>query len=69
PEKRPKLIGLLISALMACVVGGSSEPLEFLFLFVAPVLFVIHALLTGLGFTIIAILGVTICNTYCNIID
>jgi PTS system maltose and glucose-specific IIC component len=28
------------------VVGGTTEPLEFLFLFVAPVLYVIHALLT-----------------------
>ncbi|EHC67372.1 PTS system protein, glucose-specific 2B/C component, partial [Salmonella enterica subsp. enterica serovar Johannesburg str. S5-703] len=44
-------------------------PLEFLFLFVAPVLYVIHALLTGLGFTIMAILGVTIGNTDGNIID
>ncbi|SUG33439.1 PTS system, maltose and glucose-specific IIABC component [Salmonella enterica subsp. arizonae] len=59
----------MISGLIACVVGGTTEPLEFLFLFVAPVLYVIHALLTGLGFTIMAILGVTIGNTDGNIID
>jgi PTS system maltose and glucose-specific IIC component len=49
--------------------GGTTEPLEFLFLFVAPVLYVIHALLTGLGFTIMAVLGVTIGNTDGNVID
>ena len=51
PENRHKIKGLLISGLIACVIGGTTEPLEFLFLFVAPVLYVIHALLTGLGFT------------------
>ena len=51
------------------MVGGTTEPLEFLFLFVAPVLYVIHALLTGLGFTMMAILGVNIGNTDGNVID
>lgn len=68
--KMPAFLGgLLISGVIACVVGGTTEPLEFLFLFVAPVLYVIHALLTGLGFTIMAVLGVTIGNTDGNIID
>ncbi|MRS16030.1 PTS maltose transporter subunit IICB [Enterobacteriaceae bacterium RIT691] len=69
PENRHKVKGLLISGVVACVVGGTTEPLEFLFLFVAPVLYVIHALLTGLGFTVMAVLGVTIGNTDGNIID
>ena len=69
PENRHKIKGLLISGVIACVIGGTTEPLEFLFLFVAPVLYVIHALLTGLGFTMMAILGVTIGNTDGNIID
>ncbi len=43
PENRHKIKGLLISGVIACVVGGTTEPLEFLFLFVAPVLYVIHA--------------------------
>ena len=55
--------------MIACVVGGTTEPLEFLFLFVAPVLYAIHALLTGLGFTVMAVLGVTIGNTDGNVID
>ena len=69
PENRHKINGRLISGVIACVVGGTTEPLGFLFLFVAPVLYVIHALLTGLGFTIMAVLGVTIGNTDGNIID
>jgi PTS system maltose and glucose-specific IIC component len=69
PENRHKIKGLLISGVVACVVGGTTEPIEFLFLFVAPVLYVIHALLTGLGFTVMAVLGVTIGNTDGNVID
>lgn len=69
PENRHKIKGLLISGVVACVVGGTTEPVEFLFLFVAPVLYVIHALLTGLGFTLMAVLGVTIGNTDGNVID
>lgn len=69
PENRHKIKGLLISGVVACVVGGTTEPIEFLFLFVAPVLYLIHALLTGLGFTLMAVLGVTIGNTDGNIID
>lgn len=69
PENRHKIKGLLISGVIACIVGGTTEPLEFLFLFVAPFLYLIHAVLTGLGFTIMAVLGVTIGNTDGNIID
>ncbi|GAL04611.1 PTS system maltose and glucose-specific IIC / IIB component [Photobacterium aphoticum] len=51
------------------MVGGITEPLEFLFLFVAPVLYFIHAILTGLGFMVMGLLDVTIGNTDGNIID
>lgn len=69
PENRHKIKGLLISGVVACVVGGTTEPIEFLFLFVAPYLYLIHAVLTGLGFTMMAVLGVTIGNTDGNVID
>lgn len=68
-ENRHKVKGLFISGVVACMAGGTTEPIEFLFLFVAPLLYVIHALLTGLGFTVMALLGVTIGNTDGNIID
>lgn len=69
PENRGKVKALLLSGVVACVVGGITEPLEFLFLFVAPVLFFVHAILTGLGFMVMGLLGVTIGNTDGNIID
>lgn len=68
-ENRSKVKALLLSGVVACVIGGITEPLEFLFLFVAPALYVVHAFLTGLGFMLMGLLGVTIGNTDGNIID
>lgn len=68
-ENRSKVKALLLSGVVACVVGGITEPLEFLFLFVAPALYFIHAILTGVGFMIMGVLGVTIGNTDGNLID
>ena len=69
PENREKIKALLLSGLVACVVGGITEPLEFLFLFIAPLLFVFHAIMTGFGFMVMGLLDVTIGNTDGNIID
>ncbi|MBZ6227023.1 maltose/glucose-specific PTS transporter subunit IIBC [Streptomyces olivaceus] len=66
---RPEIKALLVSGVVACVVGGITEPLEFLFLFVAPWLYAIHAVLVGLGFLTAAVLGVFIGNTDGNVID
>ncbi|MDF7669940.1 maltose/glucose-specific PTS transporter subunit IIBC [Orbaceae bacterium ESL0721] len=69
PQLRHKVKGLLISGVVACMIGGTTEPLEFLFLFVSPLLYVIHAILTGLGYTVMEVLGVTIGNTDGTLID
>ena len=69
PENRGKVKALLVSGVVACMVGGITEPLEFLFLFVAPVLYLIHAVLTGFGFMVMGMLEVTIGNTDGNVID
>ncbi|MEU5837582.1 maltose/glucose-specific PTS transporter subunit IIBC [Streptomyces diacarni] len=66
---RPEIKALLISGVVACVVGGITEPLEFLFLFIAPWLYLLHAVLVGLGFLTAAVLGVFIGNTDGNVID
>lgn len=66
---RPEIKALLVSGVVACAVGGITEPLEFLFLFIAPWLYVIHAVLIGLGFLAAAVAGVFIGNTDGNIID
>lgn len=68
-KKRHLVKGILISGVIACIVAGITEPLEFLFLFVAPLLYAVHAVLTGLGFMVMGLLQVTIGNTDGNIID
>lgn len=47
PEKKKVVAGLLIPATLTAMLSGVTEPLEFTFLFVAPVLFLVHALLAA----------------------
>lgn len=68
-ENRKKIKGLLISAVIASAIGGITEPILFLFLFIAPILYVFHAVMYGLGFAVMGILGVMIGNTDGNLID
>ncbi len=59
--KFPKVAaGILLSAALTSFVTGITEPIEFAFLFVAPLLFLIHALLTGTSLAICTILGIRI---------
>lgn len=69
PENKNAIKGLLISGVIATLVTGITEPVEFLFLFAAPLLFVFHIILTGLGFMMMAVLGVRIGNTDGGILD
>ncbi|WP_205960851.1 N-acetylglucosamine-specific PTS transporter subunit IIBC [Mixta theicola] len=54
PENRAKVGGIMIAAAFAAFFTGITEPLEFSFMFVAPVLYVIHAVLTGISVFIAA---------------
>lgn len=54
PENRAKIGGIMLAAAFAAFFTGITEPLEFSFMFVAPVLFVIHAVLTGISVFIAA---------------
>jgi PTS system N-acetylglucosamine-specific IIC component len=54
PERRPAVGSIMISAALVAFVTGITEPIEFAFIFVAPLLFVIHALLTGLSMALVA---------------
>ncbi|MBD4394773.1 PTS transporter subunit EIIC, partial [Xanthomonas citri pv. citri] len=49
PENRPVIKGLLLSGVLVSVVTGISEPIEFLFLFIAPVLYAFHIVMSGLA--------------------
>lgn len=56
--RRQATAGILVSAALTSFVTGVTEPIEFAFLFVAPLLFVAHALLTGLSMALTAALGI-----------
>ena len=58
PERRKVVSGLLISIALTSVLTGVTEPIEFSFMFLAPVLYLVHALLTGVSFVIMNALGV-----------
>ncbi|MTC61132.1 PTS N-acetyl glucosamine transporter subunit IIABC [Providencia rustigianii] len=54
PENKAKVAGIMIAGAFAAFFTGITEPLEFSFMFVAPVLYVIHAILTGISVYIAA---------------
>lgn len=47
PENRAKVGGIMISAALTSFLTGITEPIEFSFMFVAPILYIIHAILAG----------------------
>ena len=64
PEKKKAAGGLLLSAALACMATGITEPLEFSFLFVAPALFVVQVILAGTAYMIARILNIAVGLTF-----
>ena len=64
PEKRKIAGGLLISAALTSMLTGITEPLEFTFLFVAPLLYVIHCIFAGLAYMLMHIFKVGVGMTF-----
>ena len=65
PKAKRKLVGgLFLGAAITSFVTGITEPIEFMFLFVAPWLYVVHAFFDGLSFFIADILNISIGNTF-----
>ncbi|MFI2640391.1 PTS transporter subunit EIIC [Streptomyces sp. NPDC018610] len=58
PERRKEVGGLMLSVALTSFVTGITEPLEYSFLFVAPVLYAVHAVLTGVSMAVTWALGV-----------
>ena len=58
PERRRVVGGLLASIALTSLLTGVTEPIEFTFMFLAPFLYVVHALLTGVSFVIMNALQV-----------
>ena len=57
PHRRAAVGGIMLSAGLASFVTGITEPIEFAFIFVAPVLLVVHAVLTGLAMALTTLIG------------
>lgn len=68
-EKKKAVKALLVAGVLASFTTGITEPLEFAFLFVAPVLFIFHSIMAGLSFMLMALLNVGIGNTQGGVID
>ena len=64
PEKKKAAGGLLLSAALACMATGITEPLEFSFLFVAPVLFAVQVVLAGTAYMIAHMLNIAVGLTF-----
>lgn len=58
-SKKKAVSALLVAAVLASFLTGITEPLEFSFMFLAPVLYLVHAVLTGVSLTIAALLHTT----------
>ena len=63
-EKKKAAGGLLLSAALTCMLTGITEPLEFSFLFVAPVLFAVQVVLAGSAYMIAHILNIAVGLTF-----
>ena len=58
PEEQKKVGGIMISAALTAFLTGITEPIEFAFLFVAPALYAVHAVLAGLAYYLCVELGI-----------
>ena len=64
PEKKKAAGGLLLSAGLTCMLTGITEPIEFSFLFVAPMLFVVQVILAGAAYMIAHMLDIAVGLTF-----
>lgn len=64
PSKRKVVGSLLVTAALTSFLTGITEPLEFTFLFVAPILYVIHCVFAGLAYMLMGVLNVFIGMTF-----
>ncbi len=64
PEKKKLVGGLLLSAALTSLLTGITEPIEFTFLFVSPILYAVHCVLAGLSYMLTHIFGVGVGMTF-----
>lgn len=64
PEKRKMVGGLLLSASLTAMLTGITEPIEFTFLFVAPLMYIVHCVYAGISYMLMHILNVGVGMTF-----
>ena len=64
PSKKKIVGGLLLSAALTAMITGITEPIEFTFLFVAPILYGIHCVFAGLSFMLMHVFNIAIGQTF-----
>ncbi|UZH04642.1 PTS transporter subunit EIIC [Pantoea anthophila] len=69
PEHKQRVKALVMAGALTSFTTGITEPLEFCFIFVSPVLYLLHAFLTGLSFMLMSMLHLMIGNVQGGIID
>ncbi|MGF3226103.1 PTS transporter subunit EIIC [Facklamia sp. P12932] len=69
PEKRDRLLKFFIPGVTAVILTGITEPIEFSFIFISPILWVVNSIFAGIAFLIPALLDVAIGNVQGGIID
>lgn len=70
PKDKQKIVkSLFLAGIAASIVTGVTEPIEFAFMFISPLLFIFHAIMTGIGYMLMAVLGVSVGNIQGGLID
>lgn len=59
-DKKPKYKTMFLSAGIAVFLTGVTEPIEFMFMFVSPILYVVYAVITGIGFALADIISLRV---------
>lgn len=69
PQYKEKVVRYFLPGVTAVILTGITEPIEFTYIFISPILWFINSILAGLAFMIPALLGITIGNIQGGIID
>lgn len=64
PENRKMVGGILVSAAFTCFLTGITEPIEFAFIFVAPILYLFNAIFAGISYMVLYLLNVHIAKSF-----
>ena len=64
PENKGKYMGYFLGVALTSFITGITEPIEFMFLFVCPPLYLVHSFLDGVSFLIADVLNINIGNTF-----